>query len=148
MRQSSNNYPRYSRGRLLVVKHRQLACQVGAYGVIAIKSSTDFDDMIFPTGSIFILRSWICEANSEGNIHGCLIEARKAHKEITVLTGSPEDLAERFLGPKVSESTQAPTTTGLDLVSRLDPSSRSNPGSFRDKPSSFLIGLRNIASTL
>jgi hypothetical protein len=148
MRRSSNNYLRYPRGRLLVVKHRQLVRQVGAYGAIVIKSSTDFDDMIFPTGSIFIFRSWICKANSEGNIHGCLVKARKAHKEITILMGSPEDLAERFSGPKVSELTQAPTTTGLDLVSRLDPSSRSNPGSFRDKPSSFPIGLRNIVSTL
>jgi hypothetical protein len=48
----------------------------------------------------------------------------------------------------VSESTQASTTTSLDLVSRLDSSSRSNPGSFRFKPSSFPIGLRNAASTL
>jgi hypothetical protein len=104
--------------------------------------------MIFPTGSIFIFGSWICEADSEGNLHGCLVEARKAHKEITLPTGSAEDLTERFSGPKVSESTQAPTTTGLDLVSRSDPSLRSNPGSFRDKLSSFLIGLWNVASTL
>jgi hypothetical protein len=48
----------------------------------------------------------------------------------------------------MSESTQAPTTTSLNLVSGLDPSSGSNPGSFRDEPSSFPIGLRNAASTL
>jgi hypothetical protein len=131
-----------------VVKHRQLVRQVGAYSVITIKSSTDFDNTIFPTGSIFIFGSWICEANSDGNLHGCLVKARKAHKEITLLTGSAKDLAERFSGPKVSKSTQAPTTTSLNLVSRSDPSSRSNSGSFRDKPSSFMIGLRNIVSTL
>jgi hypothetical protein len=41
MRRSPNNCPRYPRGRLLVVKHRQQARQVGACGAIAIKSSTD-----------------------------------------------------------------------------------------------------------
>jgi hypothetical protein len=101
----------------------------------------NFDDMIFPTGSIFIFRSWIYEVDSEGNLHGCLIEAQKAHKEITLSTGSAEDFAERFSGLTVSESTQAPTTTSLDLVSGSDPSSGSNPSSFRDEPGSFLIGL-------
>jgi hypothetical protein len=48
----------------------------------------------------------------------------------------------------MSESTQAPTTTSLDLVSRSVPSSRSNLGSLRDEPSSFLIRLCNTASTL
>jgi hypothetical protein len=48
-----------------VVKHRQLAHQVGAFGAIAIKSSTDFDDMIFPMGSTFIFRSWVYEADNE-----------------------------------------------------------------------------------
>jgi hypothetical protein len=48
----------------------------------------------------------------------------------------------------MSESTQAPMTTSLDLVSGSDPSSGSNPGSFRDEPSSFLIRLQNTAPTL
>jgi hypothetical protein len=131
-----------------VVKHRQLARLVGACGTIVIKSSTDFDDMIFLTGSIFIFGSWICVADSEGNLHGCLVEAQKAHKEITLPTGSAKDLIERFSGLMVSESTQAPTITSLDLVFGSDPSSGSNLSSFRDEPSSFLIGLRNAVSTL
>jgi hypothetical protein len=139
-RRSPNNYPGYPRGRLSVVKHRKFARQVGAYSAIVIKSSTDFDNMIFPTGSIFIFGSWICEADGEGNLLGCLIEARKAREEITLSMGSVEDLAERFSGLTVFESTQAPTTTSLDLVSRSDSSSGSNSGSFGDKPSSFPIG--------
>jgi hypothetical protein len=146
MRRSPNNYPGYPRGRLSVVKHRQLACQVGACGPIAIKSSTDFDNMIFPMGSIFIFGSWICKEDSEGNLQGRL--AQKAHEEITLPTGSAEDLAERFSGLTMSGSTQAPTTTSLDLVAGSNSSSGSNPGSFRDKPGSFPIGLRNAASTL
>jgi hypothetical protein len=42
--------------------------QVAAYGAIAIKSSTDFDNMIFPTGSIIIFELWLCEVDSEGNL--------------------------------------------------------------------------------
>jgi hypothetical protein len=90
----------------------------------------DFDNMIFPTGSIFIFRSWICEADSEGNLEGHLIEAQKAHEEITLPMRSAEDLAERFSGLTVSESTQAPTTTCLDLVSKSDPSSGVQSGFF------------------
>jgi hypothetical protein len=87
--------------------------------------------MIFPMGSTFIFGSCICEAKSEGNLQGRLVEAWKAREEITLPTGSTEDLAERFLGLTVSESTQAPTTTSLDLVSGSDSSLESNPGSFR-----------------
>jgi hypothetical protein len=123
-----------------------MARQVGARGAIAIKSSTDIDSMIFLTGSIFIFRSWIYEADSEGNLQGRLVQ--KAHEKITLLMGSAEDLAKRFSGLTMSESTQAPTTTSLDLVVESDSSSGSNPGSFRDEPGSFPIGLRNAVSTL
>jgi hypothetical protein len=40
-RRSPNNYPEYSRCRLSVVKHQQLARQVGAFDAIAFKSSRD-----------------------------------------------------------------------------------------------------------
>jgi hypothetical protein len=131
-----------------VVKHRQLARQVGAFGVIAIKNSTDFDDMIFSTGSIFVFGSWVCKADNKGNLQGCLIEAQDAREELTFLTGSAEDLAKRFSSLTVSESTRAPMTTRLDLVSGSDFSSEFDPGSFRDKSSSFPIELWNAASTL
>jgi hypothetical protein len=104
--------------------------------------------MTFATGSIFIFGSWICEADSEGNLQGRLVKAQKAHKEITLSTGSTDDLAERFSGLTMSVSTQALTTTSLDFVARSDSSSGSNLSSFRDELGSFLIGLRNAASTL
>jgi hypothetical protein len=104
--------------------------------------------MIFLTGSIFIFGSWICEADSEGNLQGHLVEAQKAHKEITLSMGSAEDLAERFSGLTMSESTQAPTTTSLDLVAGSDSSLGFNSGSFRDEPCSFPIELRNATLTL
>jgi hypothetical protein len=104
--------------------------------------------MIFITGSIFIFESWVCKADDEGNFQGRHIETQEAHKEFTLPKGSAEDLAERFSGFTLSESTQAPMTTRIDLVSRSDSPSESDPGSFRDKPSSFPVGLRNAASTL
>jgi hypothetical protein len=61
--------------------------------------------MIFPTGSIFIFGSWIYEADSEGNLQGHLVKARKAREEITLPMGSAKDLTERFSGFTVSEST-------------------------------------------
>jgi hypothetical protein len=47
----------------LVIKHRQLARQIGAFGDFAIESSTDHDNMIFSVGSTFIFGSWICTAD-------------------------------------------------------------------------------------
>jgi hypothetical protein len=41
----------YPRGELPVLKCRQLARQVGAFGDFAIESSVDLVNMIFPTGS-------------------------------------------------------------------------------------------------
>jgi hypothetical protein len=40
-----------------MVKHRQLAHQIGAFGAIATKSSMDLDKMIFLAESTFIFRS-------------------------------------------------------------------------------------------
>jgi hypothetical protein len=127
-----------------VVKHRQLARQVRAFGAIAIKSSTDFDNMIFPMGSIFIFGSWICEVDDKGNLHGHLIKALEAHKNLTLSTKLTKDL-KRLM---VSESTRAPTMINLDLTSESDFPSESYLGSFKDKPSHFPIGLRNTTSTL
>jgi hypothetical protein len=41
-----------------------------AFGAIAIKNSTDFDDMIFLMGSIFVFGSWVCKTDDEGNLQG------------------------------------------------------------------------------
>jgi hypothetical protein len=128
-----------------VVKHRQLARQVGAFGTIAIKSSTDFDNVIFLMGSIFIFGSWVCEMDDKGNLQEHLIEALEAREGLTLPMKLTEDLAERLT---VSESTRAPTTTSLDLTSESGSPSESYLGSFKDKPSPFPIGLQNTASIL
>jgi hypothetical protein len=105
----------------------------------------DFDNMIFPKGSIFIFRSWVCEVDDEGNLQGHLVKALEAREELTLPTKLTEDLAERLT---VSKSTQTLTTTSLDLTSGSDSSSESYLGSFKHMPSSFPIRLRNTTSTL
>jgi hypothetical protein len=51
---------------LSIIKHRQLARQVGAFGDFAIESSMDLDNMIFLVGSTFIFGSWIYMASDHG----------------------------------------------------------------------------------
>jgi hypothetical protein len=100
--------------------------------------------MIFPPRSTFIFGSWVCEVDDKGNLHGHLVEAPEAHKDLTLLTKLTKDL-ERLT---VSELTRAPTTISPDSTSELSSFLESYLGSFEDKPSPFLIGLRNAASTL
>jgi hypothetical protein len=57
-----------------------LARQVGAFGAIAIKSSIDFNNMIFLMRSIFIFGSWVCEADDKGILQRRLIKALEARE--------------------------------------------------------------------
>jgi hypothetical protein len=109
-----------------------------------IKSSTDFDDTIFPMESIFIFGSWVCEVDDKGNLHGHLVEALEAHKDLTLSMKLTKDLEKLTM----SEPTRTPMTINPDLTSESDSSSESYLGSFKDQPSPFPIGLRNAASTL
>jgi hypothetical protein len=70
-----------------------------------IKSSTDFENMIFPMESIFIFGLWVCEVDDEGNLQGRLVEAQEAREELALSTGSAEDLDERISGLTMFEST-------------------------------------------
>jgi hypothetical protein len=70
-----------------------------------IKNSTDFDNMIFPMGSIFIFGSWVCEADDKGILQGHPVEALEAHEGLILPTKPTEDLTERLSGLTVSEST-------------------------------------------
>jgi hypothetical protein len=86
---------RVPRGRLLVIKHWQLAHQVGAFGNFATESSMDLDNMIFPVGSIFIFRSWIYKANGNGKLQSCLLEDSGTHEAHNGST-TTNLLAEKF----------------------------------------------------
>jgi hypothetical protein len=59
---------------LTVIKHRQLAHQVGDFSEFTLESSMDFGDMIFPAGSTFVFGSWICVADDDGKLQSRLME--------------------------------------------------------------------------
>jgi hypothetical protein len=83
--------------------------------------------------------------DEKGNLQEHLVEALEAHEGLILPTKLTEDLTERLT---VSKSNRALTTTSLDLTSGSDSPSESYLGSFKDKPSSFLIGFQNTTSTL
>jgi hypothetical protein len=88
--------PGYPHGRLSVVKHQQLARQIGAFSGFAIERSMDLDNMIFSTGSTFTFGSWIYEADDQGKLQGCLLEDRKDLEDLSLSARSTEELAGRF----------------------------------------------------
>ena len=67
-----------------MVKHRQLARQVGAFDEFASESSTDLDNMIFSMGSTFIFGSWICEADDNGELQSRLLEDSDHHEDLSI----------------------------------------------------------------
>jgi hypothetical protein len=129
-----------------VVKHRQLARQVGAFGGFVSESLMDLGNMIFLTGSTFIFRSWICVADDEGKLQGHLLEDSTRHEDLAILIIATDQLAERFMQLTMSDPTQILRPTDFDSNSGSTSEMESYPGSFYDKPSSFLLGLHNMAS--
>ena len=118
-----------------MVKHRQLACQVGAFGEFASESSMDLNNMIFSTGSTFIFGSWICEADNNDKLQSHLLEDPDHLKEVLISTTATDQLTRRFAQLIVSDSNQI----SRPLVSDSNSSSKAKfyPSAFK-KPSSFL----------
>jgi hypothetical protein len=99
-----NNCLGYPHDRLSVVKHQQLACQVGDFGGFVSKSSTNLDSMIFSTGSIFIFGSWICEVDDKGNLYERLLEDQENQEDLTLSVRSTKEVAESLSRLAMSES--------------------------------------------
>ena len=89
-----------------MVKHRQLARQVGAFGDFASESSTDLDNMIFLTGSTFIFGSWIYEAGDNGKLQSRLLENSDHHEDHSISVTTIDQLAGRFAQLAMSDPTQ------------------------------------------
>ena len=89
-----------------MVKHRQLACQVGGFGDFASESLMDLDNMIFSKGSTFIFGSWICKAGDDGKLQGRLLEESDHHQDYSISTITTDQLAGRFAQLAMSNSTQ------------------------------------------
>ena len=89
-----------------MVKHRQLARQVGAFNEFASESSTDLDSMIFSTGSTFIFGSWICEADNNGKLQCCLLEDSDHHEDLAISATTADQIAEKLTRLVMSDPTQ------------------------------------------
>ena len=79
-----------------MVKHRQLARQVGAFDDFAPESSMDHDNMIFTKGSTFIFDSWICEVGDDGKLQGRLLEDSDHHQDFSISVTMTDQLTRRF----------------------------------------------------
>ena len=137
-------YPGDPRGRLSVVKHRQLARQVGAFDEFASESSMDLDSMIFSMGSTFIFGSWICEADDNGKLQSRLLEDSNHHEDYSISATTTDQLAGRFAQLAMSDPSQISRLCASDSNSGSASEMESYPSS-SEKPSSFPMGLKNAA---
>ena len=129
-----------------MVKHRQLARQVGAFGEFASESSMDLDNMIFSKGSTFIFGSWIYEAGDNGKLQSHLLKDSDHHEDLSISVTTIDQLAGRFAQLVMSDPTQISRLCASDSNSGSTSEMESYPSSFK-KPSSFPTGLQNTAST-
>ena len=61
-----------------MVKHRQLARQVGAFDKFFLESSADLDlKMTYLAGTTFIFGSWICKAGGDSKLRTRLREEKE-----------------------------------------------------------------------
>ena len=89
-----------------MVKHRQLARQVGAFGEFASESSTDLVNMIFSTGSTIIFGSWICEADDNDKLQGRLLEDSDHHEDLAISATTTDQIAGKLTRLVMSDPTQ------------------------------------------
>jgi hypothetical protein len=97
----------------------------------------DLDNMIFSTGSTFIFGSWICEADDEGKLQGCLLEDQENLEGFALSARSTEELTRELSCLAMSESIQVSPTIEFNSDSRTESTSKTNLGSFHGKPGSF-----------
>jgi hypothetical protein len=71
---------------------------------------------------------------------------RKDQEELTPSARSTEELARRFSRLMMSKSVQISSTIEFNSDSETESASKTNLGSFHDKPDSFPMGLWNSAS--
>jgi hypothetical protein len=89
-----------------VIKHQQLARQVGAFGGFALKTLMDLDNMFFPMGSTFIFGSWICEVDDDGKFQGRHLEDSEHHEAHAVSATTADRLTKRISQLMMSDPTQ------------------------------------------
>ena len=62
--------------------------------------------MIFSTGLIFIFGSWICEADDNGKLQGCLLEDSDHHEDLAILATTTDQITGKLARLVMSDPTQ------------------------------------------
>ena len=108
--------------------------------------------MIFSTGSTFIFGSWICEADDNGKLQGCLLEDSDHHEDLAISATMANQITRKLARLVMSDPTRISRPTvfhaGLQNASSTyqEFNSESIHSSFKNSPSSFPTGLWNTAS--
>jgi hypothetical protein len=129
-----------------VVKHRQLARQVGAFGEFAPESSTDLNIMNFPAGSTFVFGSWICEADSDGKLWSRLLKDSELEDCVINSTNTEDQLTEKLAQLSTSDPTRKTELIDYNSNSTIRPGLESYSASLSRLPGPFPLGLRDTAS--
>ena len=117
-----------------MVKHRQLARQVGAFDEFFLESSADLDlKMAFPAGTTFVFGSWICEADGDGKLRTRLREEKELDDKVEY------ELAEKMTKLSTSDPTRNEEGSGYETDSEKEIQPNSKTIFTAKEPS--LIGL-------
>jgi hypothetical protein len=135
---------------LPVIKHPQLALQVGAFGEFTLEGPMDFGNMIFLVGLTFIFGSWICVANDDGRLQSQLTEILPPQHTFTAPAIVTDQLVEKLSQLLIFGPTQIlkiPKEINSDSTTPEEINPESNMGSTPKVPGPYPLGLRNTAFT-
>ena len=117
-----------------MVKHRQLARQVGAFDEFFLESSADLNlKMTFSAGTTFVFGSWICKADGDGKLRTRLREEKEFDDEVQY------KLAEKMTKLSTSDTTRNKEESGYETDSKKEIQPDSKTIFMAQEPS--LIGL-------
>ena len=116
---------------LSVIRHRQLARQVEAFGEFVIESSMDPKIItIFPAGSTFVFGSWVSTMDDSGKLQGRLEEISADQAAPAICQGPLEDLVQ-----KIGEFFLFPILLGLQIIPSSSSLTWTRPSSLSRLPS-------------
>jgi hypothetical protein len=100
--------------------------------------------MLFPTGSTFIFRSWICEADGDGKLQGHLLKNLGHHKAHAVSATTVDRLTKKISQLTISDPTRISRMTDSNSNSDSAFGLESYPSFLYDGPSPFPFGLHKM----
>ena len=101
-----------------MVKHRQLARQVGAFDEFFLKSSADLDLKItYSVGTTFVFGSWICEAGGDGKLRTRLREEKEFDDKNNPVE---QELTKKIMKLLTSNPTQKGEESGYETDSEKE----------------------------